>query len=43
MNTKLSCVPATVKKANINLLQNLKPRKFGLASHIKTILYAPTI
>lgn len=43
MHKKLTCIPATVKKANVNLLQNLKPGKFGLVLHIKNILYALTI
>jgi len=43
MHTKLTCVLATVKKANVNLLQNLKPGKFGLVLYIKNIVYPLTI
>lgn len=43
MHTNLTCVPATVKKADVNLLQNLKPGKFGLVLCIKSVLYASTV
>lgn len=43
IHIKLICVPETIKKDNVDLLQNLKARKFVLVLCITIILHASTI